>query len=239
MQMLLILQKNIRQNFSKKMISKIILQEDFTVSKAITEKNPNKFKTKTQSQKRRDKVLKWKDWTLYEKGFEIDLKSGLNIVVGNNGIGKTCFFENLINRTYEFVVVGDFVQIAYFNTKNQDLGTVSENVASLTYPSGIGYAKSLINLANSTTNSHGENYQQFWDSFFNFYNTKTNWVIIIDEPEAGLDINTKKFRVKQLKKLAKKHQIVIITHDYWFMKACKTLYNFNTKQFENTVDFLA
>ena len=63
-------------------------------------------------------------------------------------------------------------------------------------------------------------------------------LIILDEPETSLSIRSQLKMLKLLKKLSKQNQLIIITHSEIFMTLTKQVYDFETKQYIETKDYV-
>lgn len=227
------------------MLNSVRLLENIWVENFGLRANPNKFKSKKKSYKSKgtNKKNYITTFTIFEKDFELNFKE-YNVFIGSNGIGKTLFFTELIKNQNIFEI-SKTSEIDFRIFKFSDLNPqqVSAQIArdNVDNCNDSTFLDSSYIYLQSHTKSHGENLKDFWEMFFKNFETEKRddkIFIILDEPEIGLDLKTKIKFSKKLKELSKIHQIVIITHDYWFMKQSDTLYNFDTKEIVKTSEFL-
>lgn len=63
-------------------------------------------------------------------------------------------------------------------------------------------------------------------------------IILLDEPETSLSIKSQIKIRKLLTRLSKKNQVIIVTHSPVLMAAAKEVYDFETKEYKKTGEYI-
>jgi predicted ATPase len=158
------------------------------------------------------------------KPFSIDFKE-LTVIVGENGSGKSSFFEILTNSSHheEYTKI-DFKKggtFKFFDTEKNN-------------PRKKSYIENSYD-ATCRFVSHGEAMLPILLENRNF----SNELILIDEPEAGISLkNQKKIFEAFTVAIRNGCQIIISTHSYFFIKSVDEVFNLDKKKWQKSSRFL-
>jgi predicted ATPase len=205
------------------------------------------------------KKVTYKYFTLFEKGFEIEFKNNLTVIVGDNGCGKTSLIKLIKpkkNNTFSFSEhkkSEEDIAREYVNDGNRELIYVNqpnlliiENnihkhalIEQFKDNVGVGIEKiikpsELLSMWDMQCFSNGENTIDFITSL----NDIENSLIVLDEPETSLSLKSVNMIKRVIRKLSFKNQVIIITHHPYLMELSKELYDFETKKYVKTSNYL-
>lgn len=218
------------------MIHSITFNKQYSVEPMLTTDNPKAISKKI-------KLNRWdRGWKrdgenfynytyipLFKKGLNIEFKNDVNLIVGDNGTGKTQLFkvikDKLNNRTHKFpldcyIDFDEETEILIFDLVN---GLIKDIIK----PNPLGDSRqfnedSLFKL-NYSDKSHGENVKAILD-FAQEFKGKT---VLLDEPESGLSIKSQIELIEKIKELSKCNQLFIITHSKFLIDAFEEVYYFD------------
>lgn len=196
-----------------------------------------------------------RSFIIFPKNLEINF-SDITIIVGDNGSGKSSMlkylklpdFSNTFSwdETKEQVIERKFKN--YLSNENKILSFdqfpelfVFENaIHKNSFIDSIGKGKTFVPAEdiiarwNMKDDSNGETTIDFITSLIDIENS----LIILDEPETSLSIKSQLRMSKILKKLSTKNQLIIVTHSPIFMNLSKTVYDFESKQYVKTNEYI-
>jgi predicted ATPase len=161
------------------------------------------------------------------KPFSIDFREGLNLIVGENGSGKSSMLQLIsdVQETKTKKVVCEPVDFRYFDTEKNN----PRIKGSLADSKNIGYE------IQCRFTSHGETMLPIITASEGF----KNLLLIIDEPEAGISLgNQKKILEAFTAAVNNKCQIVISTHSYVFISSVPEVFCMDTKKWMTSEKFL-
>ena len=154
--------------------------------------------------------------------FTLKFKDGINIIVGENGSGKSSILYLLTNVSKELEKIR---KITTDPVTYKFLDTEKENPR---IKGNLDYSKNFEFTVASRFISHGETMIKLLSASKDF---KDN-LLIIDEPEAGLSIHNQYKILKIYEDLVNKHncQCVITTHSYIIIKSVNTIFSMDVKK---------
>lgn len=172
------------------------------------------------------------------KPFKIEFKEGLNVIVGENGIGKSSIchliqttlnglsFERDKYKEYIYLEIDKSVKVNFYDTEKMNPRTkpyLDDN--------------DLINQIRSYHISHG---QSNMFEMVSSSNNMNNQVIIYDEPEAGLSLYNQNRLYKYYANNSKSNnnQIIIMTHSLPIISSVKEIYSLNDKEWMSSFVYL-
>lgn len=195
-------------------------------------------------------------FVIFPKDLTIEFKSGINVIVGDNGCGKSSLLKKIFFPKFEKPWFSDKTDAEqkqehinnYVKGKTREL--LFDKFPNL-FINGKEIHKNVFieNLKNSKITLSGHDVLAMWDmhDFSNGENTLDflrsleaieNGLIMLDEPETSLSIKSQRLIAKLLTKIAEKNQVIIITHAPVLMETAKEVYDFEKKQWINTEEYI-
>lgn len=169
------------------------------------------------------------------KPFSISFTSPISIIVGDNGTGKSSFFELLTDYNYYNNGKITLKHVPDLEFSFIDTEKINLRVKNLNYEESNNLSI-VASKIHSKTISHGEAALPLIEGI----NYIKNKLILIDEPEAGISLSNQK-KVLDVFNTAVKNgcQIIFSTHSYFFIKNEKTVFNMELKKWETSNKFLS
>lgn len=218
------------------MIHSIKFNKQYLVEPILTTDNPKAISKKIKL-KKWDRG--WKDGEenfhnyiyipLFKRGLNIEFKNDINLIVGDNGTGKTQLFkiikDKLNNKVHRFPIdcsidFDEETEILVFDLVN---GLIKDIVKPNLMGDSKQFNEDSLLILNYTDKSHGENVKAILD-FAKEFKNKT---IFLDEPESGLSIKSQIKLIGDIKELSKHNQLFIITHSKFLIDAFEEVYYFD------------
>ena len=184
-----------------------------------------------------------KDFRTFKNKDLLELNPGINIMVGDQGCGKSSLFYALANFN-ESGVACDYVacNFIHFDTEKMNprfqetfKNKYSKNeLASITKYDKAEFNHALNRLLNDTDEkSHGT---VMLETLLDM-DVENNF-IQIDEPESGLSIRSQYKLLKYYKKLAEKNQLLIATHSLILMNGVDNVLSLEHKKWMTSDEFI-
>jgi len=168
------------------------------------------------------------------KPFKCPFKEGVNVVVGENGSGKSTML-NLMADKKELGIKPDFFKIKLVTPGKEVsfrfLDTEKDNprTSSVKFEQNIGYG----------IHSHFVPHGEAMLPIIEWCKNASDIIILIDEPDSGILLKNQKVIFRVLKKAeANGCQIIITTHSYVLIKSAKIVYSLDTKQWVSSDEYL-
>lgn len=171
-----------------------------------------------------------KNFTLKEKyskikPFTIEFREGLNVIVGENGSGKSSMLYFIRNPdTTLYSVESEDCAFVFFDSEKDNPRTID-----------LSMSKNYAYALSSHFWSHGEAAMPIIKSLKDIKDT----VIILDEPESGLSIKnqSKAFRIFN-NKIKDNCQTIIATHSYVFIKSVDEVFSMDNYSWMSSHEYL-
>lgn len=158
---------------------------------------------------------------LFDKNTSFKTKNGLNIIVGDNGCGKTTLIKKFIEDN---------------KIKNMFFVDMEKTNPTITKPDpekGITYSpEEILNQFMWSIESHGETREGVLMAVL----TLDFDFLILDEPEQGLSLKNQKKYYDKLVGLDK--DIIVVTHSKIFVESTLEVFDVETMKWINSEDYL-
>jgi len=166
--------------------------------------------------------------------FKLKFSPGLNIIVGENGSGKSTMLALIIK---DAPVATDVAKICKLTvtpgTKYRFLDTERQNPR---VQHRLPNDPKLFNFTvASHFCSHGESIMPLVRAIKSFKDE----LVLIDEPEAGISLSNQ-FKLAELfEQVAKHNQVVVTTHSYVLIRRVKKVYDLDSRLWTNSKSYLS
>ncbi len=177
------------------------------------------------------KSIKFKeDHYSFKKGDEFEFRPGVNLLVGDQGVGKSTLLQLLTNPC-SLGLVTEF-DISPCDYSYHDAEKMSARIKDPNPNDSDNYVSGIM----SRFVSHGEYQLNFIDSIPKFEDT----LILLDEVDMGLSIRSIYKLVRNLKKSIKcNNQILIATHHPLLMESFDVVLSIEHKTWMKSDSFIA
>ena len=165
--------------------------------------------------------------TLFKKGQSIKTEKGINIIVGDNGCGKSSLIKELIKTHRETL------RIAHL-----DLEKANPTINKPAPKKGVlhGYEiEEILNQFMWSIESHGETREGVLMGMLESDLDDLD-VIILDEPEQGLSLKNQAKYYRKLEEL--KTEVLVITHSKVFIELAEKVFDVETMEWIDSKTYL-
>lgn len=189
------------------------------------ERNGEKLSFRWHLTKKERTIEKTREYKkLFNKGSEFEVKSGINVLVGDNGCGKSTLINKLVKDNPKVNVI------------HIDMEEANPNINTPGPKKGITYSiEEINNKLMWAAESHGETREGVLMSILNI-DLKEFDLLILDEPEQGLSL---KNQIKYFNKLKEMNiDVIIITHSKVFIELSETVFDVETMNWIDSKGYL-
>ena len=177
-----------------------------------------------------------KDWRCFKKGITFSFRAGVNLLVGDQGTGKSSIFQ----------VISDAAK-PKSRLKVAKLKATRGPVQSFDFENDNPRKKEFAGASNEAFQdrlysrfvSHGQVNLKIIECLQELMD-KESTVIVMDEPDMALSIRSINFLVEIIKKLASKgHQIIVSAHNKQLIDSFEDVLSLEHGKWMNSGDFVA
>lgn len=192
------------------------------------------------------KILFQEDFRCFKSKETIEFRPGLNVIVGDQGCGKSSLFYSILNwkeskiaMHYDSSLINDF---SFLDTESMNPRLENAfKAGGKEYKTIEGYDSAKLEhfinkLSKYDEQSHGEvMLPLILASKSSKEGCKT---FFFDEPEAGLSLRSQNKILKHLKELAKNNQVFIATHSLIIIQQTKEVLSLEHKKWMTSKEFI-
>lgn len=210
------------------MIKSIEFKKKYVVYPLFNNGDP-RIKTVTEKPSKYRRSCTIHSLLLFKKDLKIEFASDVNIIVGTNGCGKSELMNILSHylkdsETYDADILFETTEKTH---KLLGIDFESDLLKHIIKPNPESktFITDTVNLLHSQEKSHGENNK----ILLSMITPESGNVIILDEPENGLDLKSQFDLVEKIKDLGKTKQVFVVTHNKIIIDAFNTVYDLDRK----------
>ncbi len=176
---------------------------------------------------------------LFPKNLKIVFKPGINLIVGENGCGKTTVL-NEINRhisgreVQSQIICDELTKKNFFGWDFEKDNPVTNERMRPNPDDSQNFLKQTFFLMSADEESHGETTRGCLDAFLRLENS----LIVFDEPETALSLTAQYEYWGKLKKLSENNQIIMITHSKVFIEEAGEVYDMEKKKWVESAKYI-
>lgn len=161
---------------------------------------------------------------LFNGGSEFEVKSGINVLVGDNGCGKSTLINKLLKENPKVNVI------------HVDMEEANPNINTPGPQKGITYTiEEINNQFMWSAESHGETREGVLMALLSIDMNEFD-LVILDEPEQGLSL---KNQIKYFNKLKEMNiDVLIVTHSKVFIELSETVFDVETMNWIDSKEYL-
>ena len=162
---------------------------------------------------------------LYKKDSEFTLKNGINLLVGDNGCGKSTLINVLIKANLD--------KLKGLTVYNVDMEKANPKISTPDPDNGTAHSiQQVSNMFMWSVESHGETREGVLLSVL----SNEFDMLILDEPEQGLSLRNQLKYLNKLKETGK--PIIISTHSKTFIENVDEVFDVETMKWVNSNEYL-
>lgn len=155
------------------------------------------------------------------KGLKIDFRPGLNLIVGNNGCGKSMLFTVLTTQGYYRTrkVTMESPEYTGGKTRFYKFDAEKDNVRNI--KDTTEHEDNLEFVLTSFFRSHGEVQLDMLNGLSKIKRS----MIFLDEPEIAVSLKNIPKVISLLKETAQNNQLFVATHHPWIIESVENIYD--------------
>jgi predicted ATPase len=187
------------------------------------------------------KIVFNKDFRCYKAGEMFEFKAGINLLVGNQGCGKSSMFYSIMNWQESGIAMDYNPESSYrfLDTEKMNPRLADSFKAHQDFKSVNEYQKAESDAVIQRL-GNGYNEQSHGQVMLPLLLTKKEkgLTYFIDEPEAGLSIRSQYELLKHIKEVGKDTQLIIATHSLVLIQEIGEVLSLEHKRWMPSQEFI-
>lgn len=181
----------------------------------------------------------------FESGEIYQFKPGINLLVGDQGCGKSSMFNSIMEWQKSGISMNydkdNNPQYRFLDTEQMNPRNIHAFEAHRDFKSISEYDRAMVNhvitrkVNNVANKSHGQNMLPMLLA----HEKAEKLTFFIDEPESGLSIRSQYLFAEYCKKLAKNNQLIIATHSIVLMLEVGEVLSLEHKKWMPAKEFIS
>lgn len=172
------------------------------------------------------KSIKFKaEHRCFNKGDHFEFRPGLNLLVGDQGCGKSTLIACMCNdQSSEWDLDVDPVEYRFLDTEKQNPRTIGD----------LNYAKDVGFTIASKFMSHGQTLLPMVEACKDM----KGYILFLDEPEAALSIRSQIKVANAIAEAAKHNQVIACTHNPYIIRKAEQVLDLERKIWTDPEEFI-
>jgi len=181
------------------------------------------------------------DFRRYKAGEVLEFKAGINLIVGDQGCGKSSVFEAIIKNwgilTVDYDRDSDYI---FLDTESMNPRLDESYKAHREFESWREEDKAKADAAVNrfAKGYYEQSHGQIMLPLLLANKKVKNKTIFIDEPEAGLSIRSQYKVLNHYRELSKNNQLIVATHSVIFIKEIGEVLSLEHKKWMSSDEFI-
>lgn len=166
-----------------------------------------------------------KEYRCFKKGERYEFKPGLNLLVGDQGCGKSTIISCMCDdKNDQWTIDVNPVEFRFLDTEKMNPRTVGD----LNYARDVGYTIA------SKFMSHGQTLLPMVEACKDM----KGYILFLDEPEAALSIRSQIKVADAIAECAKHNQVFACTHNPYIIRKAKEVLDLERKMWTDAEEFI-